>query len=346
MINISGNVYAIVYAGSGDDGFLKTVTVASNGQITDAVIDTLEFATVKGKDADIIPVSGNVFAIVYAGDADDGFLKTVEIATNGQITNSVIDTLEFDSGTGKNPNIIAISGNVFAIAYTSDGDDGFLKTVEIASNGQITSIIDTLEFDNAKGKTANIISISGNVYAIAYAGDSADGFLKTVEINTSGQITNSVIDTLEFDNLKGNTPEIIPGSGNIFAIAYAGNGDDGFLKTVEINTSGQITNSVIDTLEFDTLKGKEPSIVPVAGNIYAIAYAGFGDDGFLKTVEITTSGQITNTVIDTLEFDTSNGRTPEIINVSGNVFAIAYAGSSDHGFLKTIVITNSGQISQ
>ena len=180
----------------------------------------------------------------------------------------MIDTLEFDSGTGKNPNIIAISGNVFAIAYTSDGDDGFLKTVEIASNGQITSIIDTLEFDNAKGKTANIISISGTVYAIAYAGDS----------------------------------------------------DDGFLKTVEINTSGQITNSVIDTLEFDTLKGKEPSIVPVAGNIYAIAYAGFGDDGFLKTVEITTSGQITNTVIDTLEFDTSNG--------------------------KTIVITNSGQISQ
>ena len=167
-----------------------------------------------------------------------------------------------------------------------------------------------------------------------------------MEINTSGQITNSVIDTLEFDNLKGKTPEIIPVSGNIFAIAYAGNGDDGFLKTVEINTSGQITNSVIDTLEFDTLKGKEPSIVPVAGNIYAIAYAGFGDDGFLKTVEITTSGQITNTVIDTLEFDTSNGKTPEIINVSGNVFAIAYAGSRDHGFLKTIVITNSGQISQ
>ena len=159
-------------------------------------------------------------------------------------------------------------------------------------------MIDTLEFDPVKGKDPNIIPISGNVYAIAYEGDSDgagpldnEGFLKTVTIATDGQITDAVIDTLTFDATKGKTPNIIPVSGDVYAIAYAGPGDDGFLKTVTIATDGQITDPVIDTKEYDTTRGKTPSIIPISG-VYAIAYAGEGDDGWLQTIEITTSGQI------------------------------------------------------
>ena len=131
------------------------------------------------------------------------------------------------------------------------------------------------------------------MYAIAYAGNGDDGFLKTITIATSGQITDAAIDTLEFDTVKGKTPNIIPISGNVYAIAYAGNGDDGFLKTITIATSGQITDAAIDTLEFDTVKGKTPNIIPISGTIYAIAYSGNGSDGFLKTVQISAAGQIT-----------------------------------------------------
>ena len=395
IIHISGNVYAIAYHGDGDDGFLKTFEIATNGQITDTAIDTLEFDTQKGKTPNIIHISGNVYAIAYWGDGDDGILKTVniigessiesidtlefdtlyciepdvihisgnvygiayrdtnaygsiktvEVASNGAITNTIIDTLVFDNTRGYEPNITHISGNVFAVAYRGDGDDGFLKTVEIATNGQITdTVIDTLEFDTAKGKTPNIIHISGNVYAIAYWGDGDDGFLKTVEIATNGQITDTVIDILEFDTAKGKEPNIIHISGNVYGIAYHGDGDDGFLKTVEIATNGQITNTVIDTLEFDTLSGITPNIIHINEKVYAVAYSGDGDDGFLKTVEIESTGQITNTVIDTLEFDTTQGLTPNIIPISGDYFAIAYSGDGDDGFLKIVEITNSGQI--
>jgi len=82
---------------------------------------------------------------------------------------------------------------------------------------------------------------------------------------------------------------------------------------VEITADGLITDTVIDTLELENLKGKEPSIVPTSGDIYAIAYAGDGDDGFLKTVEIAADGLITDTVVDTLEFDTLQGKSPNII---------------------------------
>lgn len=295
-------MYVIAYTGDTDDGFLKTVQIAGSGEIGNEEIDSFEFDVVKGKTPDIIPISGDVYAIAYAEDGDDGRLITVTIANDGQITEAIIDSVEFDNAKGKTPNIIHISGNVYAIAYAGDGDDGWLITGTITAAGQITdTLIDSLEFDPVKGKTPNIIPISGNVYAIAYAGDLDDGFLITVTIATDGQITDTVIDTLEFDTSQGKTPNIIPISGDVYAIAYAGNADAGSLKTVTIATDGQITDPVIDTLEFDSAKGKTPNIIPVSGDVYAIAYAGNGDDGFLKTLTIATDGQITDPVIDTLE---------------------------------------------
>lgn len=295
-------MYVIAYTGDTDDGFLKTVQIAGSGEIGNEEIDSFEFDVVKGKTPDIIPISGDVYAIAYAEDGDDGRLITVTIANDGQITEAIIDSVEFDNAKGKTPNIIHISGNVYAIAYAGDGDDGWLITGTITAAGQITdTLIDSLEFDPVKGKTPNIIPISGNVYAIAYAGDLDDGFLITVTIATDGQITDTVIDTLEFDTSQGKTPNIIPISGDVYAIAYAGNADAGSLKTVTIATDGQITDPVIDTLEFDSAKGKTPNIIPVSGDVYAIAYAGNGDDGFLKTLTIATDGQITDLVIDTLE---------------------------------------------
>ena len=295
-------MYVIAYTGDTDDGFLKTVQIVGSGEIGNEEIDSFEFDVVKGKTPDIIPISGDVYAIAYAEDGDDGRLITVTIANDGQITEAIIDSVEFDNAKGKTPNIIHISGNVYAIAYAGDGDDGWLITGTITAAGQITdTLIDSLEFDPVKGKTPNIIPISGNVYAIAYAGDLDDGFLITVTIATDGQITDTVIDTLEFDTSQGKTPNIIPISGDVYAIAYAGNADAGSLKTVTIATDGQITDPVIDTLEFDSAKGKTPNIIPVSGDLYAIAYAGNGDDGFLKTLTIATDGQITDPVIDTLE---------------------------------------------
>ncbi|MFC1903267.1 hypothetical protein ACFLW9_00050 [Chloroflexota bacterium] len=319
--------YAIAYEGDLNDGFLKTVDIATSGNITDTVIDTLEFDPDDCMLPSITHVSGNISAIAYEGDGGDGFLKTVEITSSGNITDTVIDTLEFDATDGHTPNITHVSGNIFAIAYEGPGGDGFLKTVEIATNGQITdTVIDTLEFDTSDGHTPNITHVSGNIFAIAYEGKLGDGFLTTVEIATSGQITDTVIDILEFDTSTGNTPSITPVSGDVYAIAYDGVLGDGFLITVEIATSGLITDTIIDTLEFDTLDGHTPNIIHTSGDMFAIAYEGDASDGFLKTVEIATSGLITDTAIDTLEFDIGSGFTPNIIHLPhapGNVYARA-----------------------
>ncbi len=342
IINVSGNTYAIAYRGNGNDGFLKTVEIAIDGDITNKVLDSLEFDTDNCYFPDIIRISDGIFAVAYQGPGNDGFIKTVAIAPDGNIGNSAIDTLEFDTQNGREPDMIHISGDMYAIAYRGNNADGYVITVEITSKGDIAKkTTDSLEYDTSDGYYPDIFHISGDIYAIAYRGSGGDGFITTVEINEKGKITNKIIDSLVFGTNNCYYPNIINVSGDVYAIAYEGNGNGGFLKTVQIASNGDISNSVIDMLEFDGSNGREPVIIHVTGDIYAIAYRGNGNDGFVITVEIANSGNITSGVIDTLEYDTSNGIVPDIIHIFGGIFAIAYCGPGTDGFVKTIEINLS-----
>ncbi len=336
---------AVAYLSSGGDGFLKTAEIEPSGNITDATLDTLEYDPADGNFPDTIHISGDIYAIAYQGVLSDGFVSTVEIDSLGNITDTPIDTLEYNAAAGREPSITHVSGDVYAIAYDGPGGDGWLTTVEIDSLGNITdTAIDYFEFDGGDGDVPDITHVSGDVYVIAYNGVDADGWLVTVEIDSSGNITDAVIDTLEFDGVDGNFPDIIPVSGDVYAIVYQGFETDGFVITAEIDTSGNITDTLIDTLEFDPTRGAQPKIIDVADDIYAIAYSGSLGDGWLATVEIDSLGNITDAVIDTLEYDAVEGREPDIIRTVGNSYVIAYRGVDIDGWMATVEIDSLGNI--
>jgi hypothetical protein len=334
------------------NGLDVTVTVTANttggggtaGEITDTVIDTLTFDTSSGYTPEIVQVSNNVYVIAYSTSNNKGYLKTVSIAANGDIGNSVIDTLNFATSNCYEPNIIQVTGNIYAIAYRGSSSRGYLNTVSIAANGNIgSSVIDTLTFDISTCYEPYIVRVASNIFAIAYRGSSNRGYLKTVSIAANGDIGNSVIDTLIFDTSAGYEPSIIYVSGNVYAIAYRGSSNRGYLKTVTIAANGDIGNSVISTLTFDTSASYEPSIINVSGSTYAIVYRTSTNNGLLKTVSIAANGVIGGSVIDSFSFD-SYGYEPRIINVSNDIYAIAYRGPSYRGNLKTISIAADGNI--
>jgi hypothetical protein len=287
IIHISGDIYAVAYRGFWLDGYIKTIRITSDGQIDDSIIDTFRFDNSIGWQPFVIHVSSDIYAVVYWGFFNDGLINTIQIAPDGQITDSVIDTLEFDNIYGLNPAFLHISGEIFAVVYRGQGYDGFVKTIQIAPDGQIgDTIIDTLEFDNSSGQEPSVTQVGDGIYAIAYRGPYDDGFVKTIQISADGQIADSVIDTLEFDDAEGRDPCIILVANDIYVIAYGGPYDDGFVKTIQIDADGQIDDSVIDTLEFDTINGQTPSILSVTSEIYAIAYQGRANDGYLTTIQI------------------------------------------------------------
>ncbi|MBN1643934.1 MAG: hypothetical protein JW856_03865, partial [Dehalococcoidales bacterium] len=137
-------------------------------------------------------------------------------------------------------------------------------------------------------------------------------------------------------------PDIIYISGDVYAIVYRGSGNDLFLATVTIATNGQIGNSVVDTTVIDSNQGYEPVIVNIAGDIYAIAYRNAATSGIITTYEILTDGQITDVPVDALEFDAADGYEPSLVYVTDGMYAIAYRGSQNDGYLTTVGIAQTG----
>ena len=115
--------------------------------IDDTVTDVYQYNTDKGKNPNIIHISGNVYAIAHAGLGFDGMIQTIEIFPNGLITRPYLDSYEYNTVKGDFPRIIHISGNIYAIAHQGEGGgqaDGQIRTVEILPDGTIIpTVIDS-----------------------------------------------------------------------------------------------------------------------------------------------------------------------------------------------------------
>jgi len=346
IIHINGNIFAISYRGPDYDGWLVTVDVANNGTIVNSVVDSFEFETSTCYDPEIIHVNGDIYAISFRGIYNDGFIKTIRIAINGTITKQVVDYSEFSIYDCQQPDIINISNNIYALVYTGLYSDGYIRTIEIANNGQINdTTIDGLRFDTGQILDPMIIHISGDVYAITYSNYSGtwEGNVITVRINNSGYIIG-IIDILKFETSLGLRPDITHVSGDVYAVAYRGPSNDGYIKTIRIANDGTFPVAGVDSEEFDTSDCYYPDIFHISGNIYAIAYTGYSWDGYLKTVMIANDGTISPGSIDTIEFDTSYCVFSNMINVTGDIYAIAYTGPSTDGYVKTVEIASNGTI--
>ncbi len=289
VVNVAGDIYAIAYTGPGNDGWLTTVEIDPTGNITSPVIDSLEYNSSFGAYPSIIQVDNDTYAIAYTGPGNDGWLATVGIDSAGNIDSAVTDTLEFDTSEGREPDIISIDSDTYAIAYRGPGADGWLATVGIDSAGNIDSAVtDTLEFNTSEGRSPSQVLVDADTIAIAYRGPGADGWLATVDVDSSGNLASAVTDSFEYDATSGLESSIINVDGEAYAIAYRGASSDGFLTLIDITDAGDIASSVSDTLEYDTADGRDPFIFQLGTYYYGIAYRGPGSDGWVKTVQMNT----------------------------------------------------------
>lgn len=337
IIHIAGTTYAIAYAGYLSDGFLVTIPIQDDGTIG-SVITSLEFDTDNGKHPWIIHIAGTVYAVAYVGTGSNGTLKTFNIADDGSSI-ALIQTSVFEAGAGViQPVIVHISGTTYAIFYAGPDNDGWIKTVTIQDNGTITGEISYLEFDEAYGVYSDPIHISGDVWAVAYTGDAVNGpgRIKTFTITGAGAI--SAITSYDYDANQTSAPAIFHISGSVYGIAYGGPSFDGYLITTAINDDGTLGGAILSSLEFDEANGTNPCVTYIAANVWCVAYTGPDSDGWLKTIKIEDNGTITGEV-DYHEYDEATGLYSNMLHISGSVYAVAYFGPGNDGWLKTVEIT-------
>ncbi|MBA7588479.1 hypothetical protein ES708_30537 [subsurface metagenome] len=160
--------------------------------------------------------------------------------------------------------------------------------------------------------------------------------------------TIDTLDTFEFDTSHGSSPTVAHVGGNIYAIAYCGADNDGWLVTVEIDSKGNIAEPVVDSFEFDTSSGWAPHILHISGDIYAIAYYKGGSGAWVITVDIDSAGSITKSTIDGLQLYSGVGDTnmrADIIHVFGDIYAILSTDAAGTGsMVYTVDIDSAGNI--
>ena len=213
--------------------------------------------------------------------------------------------------------------------------------------GDLTAVLDTLEFDTVSAGQPYVVHVSEDVYAVAY--DGTGGVIKTFTIDKDGNIGNAVIATADYDGI-GRVDGILRVFGSVFVVVNRID-DRVTLATVTINPDGTFGAAIIDTLglEVPSPGGWTGRIIHVSGDVYAVCSCRNITTpptlGRLATVTIDSVGNIGAAAIDTLEFEASASVGQSITHVDGDMYAISYTGTaSDDTVVITLEIEADGQI--
>ncbi len=339
LVQVDADTYALAYSGGGNDGVIKTFTIAADGS-TITEVQSLEHDIDFGIDSSLVQVDADTYALAYTGAGFDGFIKTFTIrGENGTITE--VRSLEHDTLHATGNSLVQVDADTYALAYTGAGVDGIIKTFTIAADGSTITEVQSLNHEGGEAVSHSLLQINADTYALAYADDGLDGIIKTFTIAADGS-TITQIQSLEHDTLLGSYNSLIQVDADTYALAYSGGSNDGFITTFTIAADGS-TITKVQSLEHDTIFAIRHSLVQVDADTYALAYAGVGYDGFIKTFTIAADGS-TITEVQSLEHDTENGSSNSLIQVSGDTYALAYAGAGNAGFIKTFTIHGEGSI--
>ena len=325
-------------------------------------IASLEHDVRQGQYNSLVHVDSDTYALAYEGKDSDGFISTFTISSDG--TSIVqVDTLEHDTVRGQHNSLVHVDSDTYALAYTGEGEDGFISTFTIDSDGNITAVKtqsegNNLEHDADQGVASvlhnSLVKVDSNTIALAYAGAGEDGFISTFTIDSDGNITavktQSEGNNLEHDEERGQFNSLVQVDSDTYALAYEGLDRDGYISTFTIDSNGNIaavkTESEGNNLEHDANRGSFNSLVHVVSDTYALAYTSHGEDGFISTFTIDSNGNIaavkTESEGNNLEHDENKGIYNSLVQVDSDTYALAYTGTDTNGFISTFTISSDG----
>lgn len=314
-----------------------------------SVLDTIGFAAVGAAHSRIVRVNDTIALVIFGDTSSDQKVATVEVDAAGEITDTLKDSLAWDGAWNGYNSICKRTNGVFVCSYRGSLDHvniyGHLSTVHVGAAGLIpASTTDDATFDTSQIQWSNILYLAGNVVVVAYKDGGNDGMLKTFMVTTGGMITEPAEDTFEFDAGHGSYPHLCRVSDTVIAVCYTDAANNGQLFTIGIDAAGNIDAAKIDSYQFIAGTGNFPRICHVSGDIYAVAYEGWGPYCTVVTFEISAAGEITEPFKDSWYDNRWEGHQPSICKVSDSIVAVCYFDVANDGQLFTIGIDAAGLI--
>jgi len=197
---------------------------------------SLEYVTQADPYNSIIQVDSDTYALAYAGDDGDGYIATFTITSDGATITEVASS-EHDALRGTHNSLIQVDSDTYALAYAGDGQVGFITTFTISADGATITEVASLEHDALRGTHNSLIQVDSDTYALAYAANGEDGFIKTFTITSDGATITEVA-SLEHDIKWGMYNSIVQVDSDTYVLAYTGKGEDGYITTFTVSAEG------------------------------------------------------------------------------------------------------------
>jgi len=192
LVQVDSDTVALAYhGGTGNNAFISTFTIDSDGNITAVKTQSegnnLEHDTgvlPTGTDNSFVHVDSDTYALAYEDEGSDGSISTFTISSDGT-TITELATLEHDTITVSNSLVKVDSETVALVHGPSNSSPNSITTFTISSDGTTITELATLEHDTTRMSGPSLVQVDSDTYALAYSGEDIDGFISTFTIDTA-----------------------------------------------------------------------------------------------------------------------------------------------------------------
>jgi len=321
------------------------------GDIGAAYIDNEEFEPITCWDAHCVKRTDGILCVFWTDSDTDGWLATYAVDAEGNIGDTPIATLEFETQycfTRQNF-VKEVATGIFMIAYKDAAAKLRFTTVSVSADGATLAVVDSLQTAYVSVDVGGLAKHGTNrVFVAVFHESGQDGRIVSVTCDADGSNITEV-DNYEFQPTRAYLPQICKGKGDYFIMSYTDTDGKGQLSSVAVANDGTITKSVTATRELDPTYGAWQIALLCFDSLLIAAYRTTAGGGRIATI-ITDSDGSLPAQTDAVTFDGVDASHPRLFSLgtggSSSYFGVCYHNSaSDDIYVRTFSAVTAGTLS-
>jgi len=267
LIKINDTHYLNAYRGVDSDGF-AVVLMVDGTTITKGT--ALEFFPLNVQELSLSQINSTHYLCTFADDQTEG--RAIVFVVDGTtITNGT--SFRFDENLGRYNSLAKINDTHYLNTYYGNDGDGF--AVVLMVDGTTITKGTALEFDTVKGQWNSLAKINDTHYLNAYSNGVGVAVVLSVDGTT---ITKGT--ALEFEPVQAVWNSLVKIDDTHYLNIYNGVGYLGPGYAVVLSVDGTTITKEGTSLEFDSVRGTDNSVVQIDLTHYLNAYTGEAIDGY------------------------------------------------------------------
>jgi methionine-rich copper-binding protein CopC len=297
-------------------------------------------------------LTADTIAVAWQSQGQDGsgygVYAAVFNATTGTNLTAEFRVNAYTTYSQWHPSVTALTADTFAVAWTSEEQDGMYDGVYAAVFNATTGTYLTAEFQvntytADDQQNPSLCALTADTIAVAWTSYGQDGsgygVYAAVFNATTGAILTAEFRVNNYTTNEQKYPSVSALTADTFAVAWSSYEQDGsgygVYAAVFNATTGAILTAEFRVNNYTTSEQKYPSVSALTADTFAVAWDGYEQDGsgygVYASVFNATTGAILTAEFRVNNYTTSNQVDPSVSALTADTFAVAWSSQGQDG---------------